>query len=105
MKRDLYCGQIRKEHAGKAITLTGWVAKRRDLGALIFIELRDRSGLVQVVFNPQESEEAHRLAKSLRPEFVACVEGRVVERAPGTSNPGLPTGEVELSASRLQILN
>jgi aspartyl-tRNA synthetase len=106
MKRDLYCGEIRKEHVGKNITVCGWVSRRRDLGSLIFIELRDRSGLVQAVFNPQENnEEAHREAKDLRPEFVACIQGRVVERSPETVNKNLPTGEIEIAATKLTILN
>jgi aspartyl-tRNA synthetase len=105
MKRDLYCGEIRKEHIGKNISICGWVARRRDLGALIFIELRDRTGFVQVVFNPQENEESHRQAKVLRPEFVACISGKVVARTPETANPAMATGEVELLASGLQILN
>ena len=105
MKRDIYCGEVRKEHVGKDLTLNGWVARRRDLGALIFVDLRDRSGSVQVVFNPQTNEEAHRIAKSLRPEFVAAISGRVVEREPGTVNPNHPTGEVEIVAGSLEILN
>jgi len=105
MKRDLFCGQVRTEHLGRSLSLAGWVFRRRDLGALIFIELRDRSGVVQVVFNPQENEEAHRAAKSLRPEFVVHVEGRVTERAAGTVNANLATGGVEIHASRLVILN
>ncbi len=105
MKRDLFCGLVRTEHLGRNLSLAGWVFRRRDLGALIFIELRDRSGVVQVVFNPQENEEAHRAAKSLRPEFVAYVEGRVAERAAGTVNTSLATGGVEIHASRLVILN
>ncbi len=105
MKRDLFCGQVRSEHLGRNLSLAGWVFRRRDLGSLIFIELRDRSGVVQVVFNPQENEEAHRMAKSLRPEFVVCVEGRVSERAAGTVNPNLATGAVEIHASRVEILN
>ena len=105
MKRDFYCGEIRKEHVGKNVVLTGWVGRRRDLGQLIFIELRDRSGFVQIVFNPKVNEEAHRLAKNLRPEFVACVEGTVVAREQNTINASLPTGEVEILAGRLQILN
>jgi aspartyl-tRNA synthetase len=105
MKRDLYCGQVRKEHVGKELTLNGWVARRRDLGALIFVDLRDRSGSVQVVFNPQTNEETHRIAKTLRPEFVAVISGRVVEREPGTVNPNHPTGEIEIVASSLEILN
>lgn len=105
MKRDLYCGEIRKEHVGKNVTVCGWVSRRRDLGSLIFIELRDRSGLVQAVFNPQENEEGHREAKRLRPEFVACIEGRVVERSSETINKNLPTGEIEIAATKLTILN
>lgn len=105
MKRDLFCGQVRMDHLGRSLSLAGWVFRRRDLGALIFIELRDRSGVVQVVFNPQENEEAYRAAKSLRPEFVAHVEGRVAARAAGTVNPNLATGGVEIHASRLVILN
>ena len=80
MKRDIYCGQVRKNHVGQDLYLTGWVARRRDLGALIFVELRDRSGSVQLVFNPQTNEEAYRIAKLLRPEFVVAIQGRVVER-------------------------
>jgi aspartyl-tRNA synthetase len=105
MNRDLYCGQIRKEHVGKEIKLAGWVARRRDLGSVIFIELRDRTGIVQLVFNPQNNEEAHRIAKNLRPEFVASVEGRVVARAPDTVNSSISTGEVEIVVQKLQILN
>ncbi len=105
MKRDVYCGEVRKQHAGREIVLTGWVSRRRDLGSLIFIELRDRSGSVQVVFNPQESEEPHRIAKALRPEFVACVKGLVVERDEATINRNHPTGEVEVVAASLEILN
>ena len=105
MNRDFYCGQVRKTHVGKTLTLTGWVARRRDLGALIFVELRDRSGIVQVVFNPQTNEEAHRSAKALRPEFVARISGRVVDREEGTINRNQPTGEVEILANSLEILN
>ena len=105
MKRDLYCGEVRKEHVGKEIKLTGWVARRRDLGALIFIEFRDRTGVVQLVFNPQANEETHRVAKTLRPEFVAFVTGIVVAREDSTINRSLPTGDVEVLASSLQILN
>jgi aspartyl-tRNA synthetase len=105
MKRDLYCGEIRKEHVGKNVVIAGWVSRRRDLGSLIFIELRDRYGLVQLVFNPQENEGAHKIAKTLRPEYVVRIEGRVVERSPETVNRNLPTGEIEIAASNLSILN
>ncbi len=104
MNRDFYCGEVRKEHIGKDLTLTGWVARRRDLGGLIFVEFRDRSGSIQIVFNPQ-NEEAHRLAKSLRPEFVAEIQGRVVKREEATVNRTQPTGEVEIVAESLLILN
>jgi aspartyl-tRNA synthetase len=105
MKRDIYCGEIRKDHIGKDLRLAGWVSRRRDLGALIFVELRDRSGSVQIVFNPQTNEEAHRIAKVLRPEFVASVQGRVVARDEATVNRNHPTGEIEIVAASLQILN
>lgn len=105
MKRDFYCGDVRKEQAGQDLTFVGWVARRRDLGALIFVELRDRSGSVQIVFNPQINEESHRVAKSLRPEFVVSVTGRVVEREQATVNPNQPTGAIEIVAASLQILN
>ncbi|MGH9856923.1 MAG: aspartate--tRNA ligase, partial [Acidobacteriota bacterium] len=105
MNRDLYCGEIRKEHIGKTLTLTGWVARRRDLGALIFVELRDRSGSVQILFNPSINEETHRLAKSLRPEFVVAVTGNVVERDEATQNVNQATGAVEIVCTSLEIFN
>jgi aspartyl-tRNA synthetase len=105
MKRDYYCGEIRKEHVGQTIHLAGWVDRRRDLGSLTFIELRDRSGTVQIVFNPQQNEEAHRKAKELRPEYVIRVEGRVLGRTPETVNRNIATGEVEVLAFTVQILN
>jgi aspartyl-tRNA synthetase len=105
MKRDLYCGEIQKEHVGKNVALAGWVDRRRDLGSLTFIELRDRSGTVQIVFNAQVNEEAHRLAKDLRPEYVIAVEGRVTERSAQTVNPNIPTGEIEVAATGLKVLN
>ena len=105
MKRDLYCGEVRKAHVGRELTLTGWVSRRRDLGALIFVELRDRSGIVQAVFNPQKNEEAHRIAKLLRPEFVVRIYGQVVDREEATINRHQPTGEVEIVAQTIEILN
>jgi aspartyl-tRNA synthetase len=105
MKRDIYCGLVRKEHVGKDLLLAGWIARRRDLGSLIFVELRDRSGSVQVVFNPQVNEEAYRIAKLLRPEFVASISGRVVERDEATINRNQPTGEIEIAAAQIEILN
>lgn len=105
MKRDLYCGEVSKDLVGKEINLAGWVARRRDLGSLIFIELRDRTGIVQIVFNPQTDEAAHRAAKNLRPEFVISVRGQVVARSETTVNRSMRTGEVEVVASNLAILN
>jgi aspartyl-tRNA synthetase len=81
----------------------GWVQKRRDLGQLIFIDLRDRAGIVQIVFNKEQAAQAHAKAEELRSEFVVAVEGRVVRRQ--KANPEIPTGEVEVLASRLYILN
>lgn len=105
LKRTDYCGDLDKKDMGREVTLLGWVQRRRDLGGLIFIELRDRQGIVQVVFNPEISEEAHFRAQSLRNEFVVGVEGTVVLRPEGTANPKLRTGEIEILAKRLRILN
>ena len=104
-KRTLYCGQVRPDHVGKEVVLCGWVHRRRDHGGLVFVDLRDREGLVQVVFNPGESKAAHEKADSLRVEYVLSVRGTVRKRPAGTENPNLPTGEVEVSASALAILN
>jgi aspartyl-tRNA synthetase len=83
----------------------GWVAKRRDLGHLIFVDLRDRTGVTQVLFNPDCSAEAHNKAKALRSEFVIAVQGRVSKRNENTVNPAIPTGQVEVIVSELRILN
>ncbi|WP_226583292.1 aspartate--tRNA ligase [Halobacillus litoralis] len=99
------CGSLRKEHLEQEVTLKGWVQKRRDLGGLIFIDLRDRSGLVQVVFNPETSGSALETAENVRSEYVLEVKGHVVARDPQTVNPNLGTGEVEVAAHDLKILN
>ncbi|NJD63113.1 MAG: aspartate--tRNA ligase [Deltaproteobacteria bacterium] len=104
-KRTLYCGQVRAEHVGKEVVLCGWVHRRRDHGGLVFVDLRDREGLVQVVFHPGESQEAHAKADSLRVEYVLSVRGTVRRRPKGTENPNLPTGEVEVAAASMAILN
>ena len=104
-KRTLYCGKVRAEHVGKEVVLCGWVHRRRDHGGLVFVDLRDREGLVQVVFNPGDSPEAHSRADELRVEYVLSIRGMVRRRPEGTENPNLPTGEVEVAASRLAILN
>jgi aspartyl-tRNA synthetase len=103
LKRTQYCGSLRAADADKEVVLMGWVHRRRDLGQLIFIDLRDRVGILQVVFHKEQFPEAHAKAESLRSEFVVAVEGRVLRR--GKANPEIPTGEVEVLASRLHILN
>jgi aspartyl-tRNA synthetase len=104
-KRTDYCGNLRKEDSGREVTLLGWVQKRRDLGGLIFVEMRDRHGLVQVVFNPEANREVHEKAQALRSEYVIGIMGEVVLRPEGTANPKLPTGEIEVAVKELKILN
>jgi len=103
LKRTHYCGMLRANDAGRDATVMGWVHRRRDLGNLLFLDVRDRSGLVQVVFNKETQPEAHAKAEQARSEFVVAVEGKVVKRE--KANPEIPTGEVELVASKLHILN
>lgn len=99
------CGTLRLEHAGTDVTLQGWVNRRRDLGGLIFIDLRDRFGITQVVFNPEIQKDAHKIAEALRNEFVVRVEGSVRERPEGTANNTMATGEIEVEAQAVSILN
>jgi aspartyl-tRNA synthetase len=103
--KDTDCGQPRKSDSGKRITVAGWVNRRRDHGSLIFIDLRDRTGLLQIVFNPEVSKETHHTAEALRSEWVVQVTGEVRPRLAGAENPNLPTGEVELVASSINVLN
>jgi len=103
LKRTHYCGALRASDAGKPAIVLGWVARRRDLGNLLFLDVRDRTGIVQVVFNKETQPEAHGKAEQARSEFVVAVEGEVVKRQ--KSNPELATGEVEMNATRLHILN
>ena len=105
MLRTHTCGELRKSHSDQTVTLCGWVHARRDHGKLIFIDIRDRYGLTQVVFVPSVSREAHDLAQKLGPEFVVKVSGKVAVRPQKMVNPDLPTGEVELCAEGLEILN
>ena len=105
MYKDTNCGEPRESTVGSLITVAGWVHRRRDHGNLIFIDLRDRSGLLQVVFNPEFSAAAHELAGSLRSEWVVQITGKIVRRLPGAENPELPTGTVELSATKIVVLN
>jgi aspartyl-tRNA synthetase len=99
------CGELREEHVGHEVTLAGWVHRRRDHGGLIFIDLRDREGIAQVVFNPETSKKAHKTANELRSEYVAKITGKVAKRPPGTVNLKLLTGKIEVIASDIQILN
>src|SRR5690606_6106505 len=102
--RSHYCGQVDRGLVGQTIRVAGWVHRRRDHGGVIFIDLRDREGLLQVVFNPDQAE-MFAAADRLRSEYVVQVEGRVSPRPAGMENPSLATGEVELVASRLTVLN
>lgn len=99
------CGELRAENSSQAVTLAGWVHRRRDHGGLIFIDLRDREGITQVVFNPEISAETHEKATVLRNEFVIQVTGEVNKRPSGTENSKLPTGAIEIYASDINILN
>ena len=105
MLKTISCEEIRKDRAGEQVTLAGWVHRRRDHGNLVFIDLRDREGMVQVVFNPELAPEAHGVAQRTRNEWVLQVGGRVSMRPEGTVNPDLPTGEVEVVADRAEVLN
>jgi len=103
--RTHHCAELRKEDEGKDVMLSGWVNTRRDHGGVIFIDLRDRHGLTQVTFDPKISEEAWKLADDIRSEFVVRVEGKVALRPADMRNPKLKTGEIEVEASRLEILS
>ena len=105
MLRTHTCGELRKEHGEQEVTLCGWVGARRDHGKLIFIDIRDRYGVTQVVFVPSVSPQAHEAAQRLGPEFVIRVSGKVGTRPPKMVNPDIATGEVELCAEHLEILN
>jgi aspartyl-tRNA synthetase len=99
------CGELRKNHIGSEVTLSGWVHRRRDHGGLVFIDLRDREGITQVVFNPEVTPTVHAVADKLRNEYVLKVIGTVNQRPQGTENTKLPTGEIEITANDAQILN
>ena len=94
--RTFYCGEVTEDQIGQTVVLKGWVQKRRDLGGLIFIDLRDRTGIVQVVFNPDLSKEALETAESIRNEYVLDIKGTVVAREEATINPNLKTGKIEI---------
>jgi aspartyl-tRNA synthetase len=99
------CGELRREHVGSEVRLAGWINRRRDHGGLIFLDLRDRYGITQIVCDPSRSPEAHRVASELRSEYVIAVTGTVAHRLPGTENPHLSTGEIEVVAASVQLLN
>lgn len=103
--RTYFCGEVPESAVGEKVILKGWVQKRRDLGGLIFIDLRDRSGIVQVVFNPDVSKEALETAEKIRSEYVLDVEGTVIAREPGTVNENLKTGRIEIQAEKVTIIN
>ncbi|MBM7584799.1 aspartyl-tRNA synthetase [Bacillus pakistanensis] len=105
MKHKHYCGEVTEKLIGEELTLKGWVQKRRDLGGLIFIDLRDKTGIVQIVFNPDVSNEALELAEKVRSEYVLTIKGKVVERSQGTINENLKTGRIEIHAEELKIIN
>jgi aspartyl-tRNA synthetase len=104
-QRTHYCGELRESHQGQQVFLAGWVARRRDLGSLIFLDLRDHTGITQIVCNLELSPDAHGKAEEVRPEYVVGVEGDVVPRDPATVNPQIPTGAVEVRARALLLLN
>jgi aspartyl-tRNA synthetase len=105
MLKSHYCGDLRSDHAGQEVTLAGWVHRRRDHGGLIFLDLRDSRGLVQVVVNPQNAPQAHAAASEVRGEFVLQVRGQVALRRDGTENAALPTGSIEVAAAAIEVLN
>jgi len=102
--RDLYCGAVRPDRVGDVVSVAGWVARRRDHGGLIFIDLRDHTGIVQLVVNPDRAPDAAGVAHDIRSEFVVHARGEVVRRSPEAVNPNLPTGEVEIQVDELEIV-
>ncbi|NJR22428.1 MAG: aspartate--tRNA ligase [Richelia sp. CSU_2_1] len=103
--RTYYCGELRSEHITETVTLYGWVDRRRDHGGVIFVDLRDRSGIVQIVSDPQRTPDSYQAANALRGEYVVRITGRVTNRPEDSLNPKLPTGEVEIYADEIELLN
>ncbi|EGQ2849817.1 aspartate--tRNA ligase, partial [Staphylococcus pseudintermedius] len=104
-KRTTYCGSVTEELLEQEVTLKGWVHNRRDLGGLIFVDVRDREGYVQVVFNPAFSKEALEVAERIRSEYVVEITGTVTKRDDETINPKIKTGQVEVQAKSIEIIN
>lgn len=104
-KRSAYCGDLRVADVGRRVTVMGWVSSQRDHGGVIFVDLRDRTGLLQIVLNPSVSAEAAALGREVRSEYVIAAQGEVVRRSAETINPALPTGEIEVRVSALKVLN
>jgi len=105
LKRTHNCGELRLSSAGKEVTLAGWVKSYRDHGNLVFFDLRDREGLTQLVFDPETQPEVHRLAKTVRCEWVIAAQGVVQPRGEGLENPKLKTGQIEVAVAKLEILS
>ncbi|MRR07518.1 MAG: aspartate--tRNA ligase, partial [Deltaproteobacteria bacterium] len=104
-KRSRYCGTLSADDIGSEVVLMGWAMRRRDHGGLVFVDLRDREGLAQIVFDPERSPEAHKKAEGVRNEFVLAVRGKVAPRPEGTVNPSLKTGAVEVLVTECKVLN
>src|ERR1700693_6023498 len=105
MKRTMLCGDVRAEHVGQIVLLQGWVHTVRDHGGLIFVDLRDRDGLVQVIVNPSTAPAAFAVASGLHDEYVVEIKGEVLHRPTGSENPRIPSGEIEVHASEVTVLN
>src|SRR5437764_1031697 len=105
MKRSMMCGEVRANHVGQTVVLQGWVHTVRDHGGLIFIDLRDRAGIVQVIVNPAQDAAAHQVASELHDEYVVEVHGRVERRPAGSENPRIATGQIEVHAQQVSVLN
>ncbi|MFQ5702066.1 MAG: OB-fold nucleic acid binding domain-containing protein, partial [Acidobacteriota bacterium] len=103
--RSAECGRLGVDDEGRDVVIGGWVHRRRDHGNLIFIDLRDRSGIAQVVVRPERSSQAHAVCRNVRNEFVLIVSGTVVRRGPENVNPDIPTGEIEVVARHIEVLN
>src|SRR6202035_2955506 len=105
MNRTSYCGDLRKNHVGQTVTLCGWIHSRRDHGGVLFCDLRDRTGLVQIVFRPEAPNRLFDLAQQLGNEYVVEITGKVLARPEGSQNKNIPTGEIEVDVAELVIHN